>query len=165
MKHRRILIPVVIALVGGLWYLFRPELLFIETKVDEELPRVESESSAVDAPTPLLSGHFHGVAHETEGTATIYELSDGSRLLRLTGFTTSNGPDVQVYLVAATDADDSDTVTEAGFVSLGKLKDTKGDQNYELPADIDLERYRSVAIWCARFSVNFGSAPLTSNQT
>jgi hypothetical protein len=66
-----------------------------------------------------------------------------------------------VYLVAAPNATDDETVKKAGYVELGKLKGTDGDQNYEVPADLDLARYRAVTIWCRRFSVNFGTAPLT----
>jgi hypothetical protein len=102
------------------------------------------------------------VAHETAGTATIYQLADGRKTLRFTGFRTSNGPDVQVYLVAAPDARDDQTVTKAGFIVLGALKGNIGDQNYDLPADVDLTKYRSVSVWCRRFSVNFGAAPLAA---
>jgi hypothetical protein len=42
------------------------------------------------------------------------------------------------------------------------LKGNIGDQNYALPADVDIDRYRTVTIWCRRFSVNFGSAPLAA---
>jgi hypothetical protein len=82
-------------------------------------------------------------------------------VLRLTDFATSNGPDVRVYLVAAPDASDNETVTQAGFIELGKLKGNQGDQNYDVPADLDLTKYRAVTIWCRRFSVNFATAPLT----
>jgi hypothetical protein len=114
------------------------------------------------APATLLAGSFHSVAHETSGIATLFRLSDGSRVLRLTGFATSNGPDVRVYLVAAPDASDDATVKRAGFVELGKLKGNLGDQNYDVPANLDLDKYRAVTIWCRRFGVNFGTAPLTS---
>jgi hypothetical protein len=63
--------------------------------------------------------------------------------------------------VAAADASDDETVTKAGFVELGKLKGTEGDQNYDIPAGLDLEKYRAATIWCRRFSVNFATAPLT----
>ena len=86
----------------------------------------------------------------------------GRQVLRLSGFSTSNGPDVRVYLVAANDATDNETVTKAGFVELGKLKGTQGDQNYDIPAGLDLQKYRAVTIWCRRFSVNFGTAPLAA---
>ena len=108
----------------------------------------------------LISGMFHSGAHETKGTATVYQLTDGKRLLRLSGFETSNGPDVRVLLIAAGDATDNDTVKNAERVELGKLKGNIGDQNYDVPADLDLSRFKAVTIWCNRFSVNFGTAPL-----
>jgi hypothetical protein len=40
------------------------------------------------------------------------------------------------------------------------MKGNIGDQNYDVPADVDLTRYRAVTIWCRRFGVNFGTAPL-----
>jgi hypothetical protein len=52
-------------------------------------------------------------------------------------------------------------LTKAGFIPLGALKGNVGDQNYEVPADIDLRKYQAVTIWCRRFGVNFGTAPLT----
>jgi len=157
-----------LAVVGAIgWYVFRPELLFVKTRVNESLPtevatQTATMGSAEDAAAGvLLSGTFHSVAHETRGTATVHELGGGRRVLRFTEFATSNGPDVRVYLVAAPDASDDETVTKAGFIELGKLKGTEGDQNYEIPADLDLEKYRSATIWCYRFSVNFATAPLT----
>jgi hypothetical protein len=100
------------------------------------------------------------VAHETHGAATVQDLGSGHRVLRLSDFATSNGPDVRVYLVAAPDASDNETVTKAGFVELGALKGNEGDQNYDIPANVDLDKYRAVTIWCRRFSVNFATAPL-----
>ena len=62
-------------------------------------------------------------------------------MLRLTDFEPSNGPDVQVYLVAAPDAHDSDVVRRAGFVSLGAVKgNNKGDQDYDVFSDVDLSK-------------------------
>jgi len=96
--------------------------------------------------------------------ATVFQLAGGKKTLRLTNFATSNGPDVHVYLVAAQDAKDNDAVTKAGFVDLGTMKGNIGDQNYELPPNADLATYRAVTIWCKRFSVNFGTAPLNSSM-
>lgn len=156
---------VVVGAVG--WYVFRPELLFVHKRVNEGLPGVPTAAVAgrttvgASVPLALLTGQFHSVAHETRGSATIHRLADGKRVLRLTEFATSNGPDVRLYLVAARDASDNQTVKKAGFVELGKLKGTEGDQNYDVPADLDLARYRAVTIWCRRFGVNFATAPLT----
>ncbi|HYC32989.1 MAG TPA: DM13 domain-containing protein [Gemmatimonadales bacterium] len=161
MKRRAWIIGLAVVLGIG-WYAFRPELLFVRRTVNEGLPVAMAQSvSGALAPGALASGEFKSVAHETRGRATVYRLDDGNRVLRLTDFSTSNGPDVRVYLVAATDASDNETVTKAGFVELGRLKGTDGDQNYEVPAGLDLDQYRAVTIWCRRFSVNFGTAPLT----
>jgi hypothetical protein len=122
---RRILIGAAIAIVGGIgWYLFRPELLFVNKTVNEALPpsTLSMANSAHQPSSTLAMGMFHSGAHETKGTATIHQIADGGRVLRLTGFETSNGPDVHVYLVAASDAMDRDTVKSAGFVDLGSLK-------------------------------------------
>jgi hypothetical protein len=164
MKRRNWVIGLaVIAVVG--WYLFRPELLFVNKRVNESLwaaaPTESGATGGTTAPAVLLTGRFHSVAHETKGSATVHRLPDGRRVLRLTEFMTSNGPDVRVYLVAAPDASDNATVKQAGFVELGKLKGTEGDQNYDVPPDLDLNKYRAVTVWCRRFSVNFATAPLT----
>src|SRR5689334_21266510 len=156
----RLKVTLVVLIVAGFgaWYAFRPERLFINQKVNEQFP------TAAAASNPLASGQFHSGAHETKGVATVFQLADGKKALRLTNFATSNGPDVHVYLVAATDAKDNAAVTTAGFVDLGSLKGNIGDQNYELPANADLAKYRAVTIWCKRFSVNFGTAPLMNDS-
>ena len=108
---------------------------------------------AVYAEKPELSGTFvdGDWLHKTQGTARIITLDDGSSVLRLEDFKTTNGPDVFVYL--ATD----DKATE--FVDLGRLKANNGNQNYELP-DVDLSKYDKVLIWCKAFSILFGTAEL-----
>ena len=159
---KKLIIAATIVMAGIAWYAFRPERLFVNQTVNESLPAAASAAMASSSSEPktLLSGRFHDGAHKTAGVATIYQLPDGKRVLRLTDFETSNGPDVQVYLVAAADVMDSETVKQAGFVRLGSLKGNVGDQNYDVPGEVDLAKYRSATIWCARFGVNFGTAPL-----
>ena len=153
MSKRRVLL--LAALLGGAaWYWFRPERALFDVTINEPL------SGTGPPPVLLARGRFHPVAHEGSGTATVFRMGDGRRLLRLSDFRTSNGPDVHVYLVAAPDATDDETVERAGFVPLGPLKGNVGNQHYELPASADLTRYRAVTIWCRRFGVNFTTAPL-----
>lgn len=163
MQRRTRIITLMIVILGIGWYLFRPELLFVNRSVNEEFPgRASAQKVAPDTkPVVLSEGRFHGVAHEGSGMATLYQFPDGKRVLRFTEFTTSNGPDLFVYMVAAADANDNATVKRVGFISLGTLKGNVGDQNYDLPPDLDLTKYRSVSIWCRRFGVNFAIAPLT----
>src|SRR2546421_12272747 len=156
----KLAVPIVAVVVLIAWYAFRPERLVVNRQVDEAMPATQGASSA----HPLESGRFYGILHPTEGTATIYQMGDGTRVLRLTSFSTSNGPDVHVYMVAADDAKDVATVQQAGFIDLGVLKGNIGNQNYSLGTDLDLAKYRAVSIWCKRFSVNFGAAALRPTE-
>lgn len=166
MKKRNLYIGVGVIVLAAAWYAFRPELLFINKTVNEELPAAQASSMAMSnqtEPMILERGDFQGLAHETKGMAAVHQLADGKRILRLSHFETSNGPDVHVYLVAAQVAKDNATIKQAGYIDLGSIKGNRGDQNYEIPAGTDLNRYKSVSIWCARFGVNFGAATLSSH--
>jgi hypothetical protein len=110
----------------------------------------------------LETGTFHGKVHQTSGRATVYREADGTLVLHLTHFKTSNGPDVHVVLIAAKDAEDDANFlrSDTDRVELGKLKGNEGDQNYEIPAGTDLSKFATVSIYCERFNANFGAAPL-----
>jgi hypothetical protein len=151
MRKRNVAVAVVALVLVAAWYAFRPERLFLDQRVDE----ATGGSGVV-----IAAGTFHGVAHDGKGKASVVRRADGSRVLELTEFETSNGPDLQLYLVAVRDAIDSDSVKAAGFVTLGALKGNVGDQAYGVPAEIDLDRFRAVIVWCRRFGVNFATAPL-----
>jgi hypothetical protein len=109
----------------------------------------------------VATGTFHGAAHKTSGRATVYSVK-GKETLRITNFKTSNGPDVHVVLIAATDAQDDENFLSKNVerLDLGKLKGNEGDQNYTIPAGTDLSKFRAVSIYCERFNANFGTAPL-----
>lgn len=122
---------------------------------------VAPEPPAVE-PVVLTSGTFVDGEHATTGTATIFRLPDGSRILRLEGFSTSDGPDVDVALSDQTaGGDEWGKYDDGRYVGLGDLKGTDGNQNYEIPADVDLSGLNSVVIWCDRFNVAFGTAEIS----
>jgi hypothetical protein len=59
------------------------------------------------------------------------------------------------------DPSDRNFLTEkVDRIDLGPLKGNDGDQNYVLPAGIDLTTYKAVAFFCERFNANFGTVPL-----
>ncbi|CAN0537534.1 unnamed protein product, partial [Scytosiphon promiscuus] len=153
---KALIILIVLGVLVIAWYLFRPEKLLISSKVNEEFPEVTETGN----PKIIFEGNFKPVAHGAEGTATIYDMGEGNRVMRFTDFAVSNGPDVHVYLVAADDPMDSDTVKESEVYELGSIKGNIGNQNYELGPDIDLDKFKSVVIWCKRFGVNFAVAQL-----
>lgn len=157
MNRKYIFLIGAFVIVGGiLWSLFRPEKLFIDKKVNETLPQTEMKSK--ETKQVISEGQFQSGVHETKGTATIYQLADGKRILRLTNFSTSNGPDVRVVLVPTNQLKNNEDVKNYKYVELGKLKGNKGDQNYEIPNEIDVSTYGAVSVWCKRFNENFGAA-------
>ena len=170
------------------WWLFSP--LFIDREVNEEFPMsagaevpddmTQEEVEAVmleaseepntlqEEPMPEMSqlreivatGSFRDADdfHMGSGTATLYDLGPEGRFLRLEDFEVTNGPDLHVLLVPNSDPMSRDDV--AGYVDLGSLKGNIGDQNYEIPPDLDLSQYGSVVIYCQPFHVLFSVAPL-----
>jgi hypothetical protein len=122
---------------------------------------VGSPALAMDA-SPVAAGDLAGIAHKTSGKALILQTADGGHVLRLEKFHTSNGPDVRVYLVKGNNAANNDFIKAGGgnFVDLGALKGNVGDQNYPIPANVNVAEYNSVSIWCRRFAVNFGAGSL-----
>lgn len=156
-RKKWILIVIGIPVMVGAWWAFRPEKLFINQKVNEAAPFAASSE-----PQPIFTGKLEGKIHQTGGRATIYKAADGKRYLRLSDFTTSNGPDVHVVLVRAEDKQLEQEIVkgELDRVELGALKGNQGDQNYDLPAAVDLNKYQAVAIYCERFHALFGVAKL-----
>ena len=119
--------------------------------------------SAPSVATVLAAGTLISHEHDTSGIARIVKLADGRRVLTLENLRTSDGPALHVWLTDAPvlDGEDGWKVFDDGlYADLGNLKGNIGNQVYPLPADLDLSRYSSVAIWCERFSVSFGAAEL-----
>ena len=102
-----------------------------------------------------LAGPVRPQSHSASGTARVVALAAGGRRLTLAdGFEIDPGPQVRVYL--ATDA------AAKTFKDVGALKGSKGDQQYALPAGIDLARYDTVVFWCVPFSQSLASAALSA---
>ena len=162
---------VLAAAAGVAW--FQPQKLLINERVDEALPVTATPTAgALDTspgesrtrpsgaePRILSTSPFRSLGHTTSGQAVALELADGRRFLRLEELRTSNGPDLFVYLSAAAPDGPRDSFDD-DFVSLGRLRANRGSQNYAIPAGVSLDRYRSVVIWCRRFTYAFGAAAL-----
>jgi hypothetical protein len=107
-------------------------------------------------PVQRSIGSFSSLDHPTSGSALVVEREDGSRILRFEDLVTDNGPDLRVVLSTAPVGSGD----YGNLIELGALKGNLGNQNYEIPADVDLSSIRSVVIWCERFSSPFGEAPV-----
>ena len=169
--------------IAGL--VFQPWLLFIDVRVDDEIPASVSTQSPTPTPTVALSdetapatpasppppaapvdllvGTFVSHEHPTTGTALVIQHPDGTRQLAIVGLETTNGPDVHVWLSAGPVVEGFDGwFTAAGYdyVDLGPIKGNIGDQLYDIPAGVDLNAFRTVDLWCVQFAVSFGAAAL-----
>jgi hypothetical protein len=174
-------LSVLAALGAGVW-LAAP--LFYDTKVNEAVPEssslapaapeqgalpqnlpgaplgegtlpVADQGTPVEGPEILATGSFQGADqfHQASGTAHLIEV-DGKTYVRFEDdFSVTNGPDLFVYF-GNNGTYDEDT-------NLGRLKGSKGSQNYEVPVEIDPSQYSEVWVWCRAFAVPFGSAELS----
>jgi Electron transfer DM13 len=145
-------LPVLVAL----WWAFRPEKLWINEKVNDPAPFDTSRDQ------PVFTGRFEGEGQRTSGRATIYKKPGGEEHLRLTDFTTPNSPDVHVALVRNDHRDLAQDIAkgELDSIDLGPLKSNQGDQNYDLPAATDLNKYDAVVTYSERSHAVFGLAKL-----
>lgn len=163
---------------------FQPWKLFVDDVVDEALPGAVASApasvapssepaspsepaapspTAAAAPVELARGTFVTHEHETTGSVRLLDLPDGTRVLRIEGLDTSNGPDLRVWLSDQPVLEGRDgwfVFDDGAYLELGRLKGNVGNQNYVVPPGTDLESLTSVSIWCARFAVSFGAAAL-----
>ena len=159
-----------LVIFGLLW--FQPQKLFLNKTVNDPVPGVIETAPAGEAsrnPTadqsssPGLqvvgSGSFRSLEHATTGRAIVLRRPAGRLILRLERLSTSNGPDLRVYLSHVPASNDLHAY-QTGFIDLGALKGNRGSQNYAIPAGTDLSAFKSAVIWCRRFAVGFGVAPL-----
>ena len=94
---------------------------------------------------------FVASKHDVEGSAVLIE-NNSDRILRFEDFETVNGPNLHIYLAWDQSAVD--------FVDLGPIKATKGNVKYEIPEDVDVEKYNTVVVYCIDFKAGFSLAEL-----
>ena len=107
------------------------------------------------AAATAISGEFTDVAHPTTGSARVVTDGDRQYLELSEEFSTDSGPDLFVLLHRSATPDSYD---ESEYISLGMLEQVSGTQRYLIPADVEVEDFRSAVIWCREFNVTFGFA-------
>ena len=102
-------------------------------------------------------GQFVAVgSNSTAGTFTVVE-EDGKQYIEFSDdFEVSEGPDLEIILHKDQVVESS--IEEDDYVSLAPIESFEGNQRYEVPEDVDLDDYASVAVWCEEFNVTFGYA-------
>jgi len=100
--------------------------------------------------------------YSVEGKWTIQE-DAGTFYFELgSDFMTLAGPDLKLYLSpkAIQDISDREAIDKNGGVMVAGLKSNKGAQKYSLPTGIELSSYKSLVIFCPKFSVVWGGISL-----
>jgi len=141
--------------LAGVW-LFSICLAVLGLSCKKESTPTTAQTEKVDpssAKPQSSEGNFvNGPYGSVKGNARIY-LTDGRYQLALENFSTTNGPDLKVYISKETDP--------RNFINLGSLKSTNGDQLYNIPDGVNIKDYGYALIYCKQFSHLFGSAILT----
>lgn len=156
----------VVAAFGLYW--FQPWKLVTTNTVHEAVPVVVTSLSPAATPSLvpanvlLAQGSFVTHEHKTTGKAQLVRLANGRVQLVLVGLSTSDGPDLRVWLTDQKVTDEWGVFDDGRYVEVGRLKGNRGDQVYDVPAGADLNGLRSVSIWCKRFAVSFGAAELAA---
>lgn len=99
--------------------------------------------------------------YNLEGTATLEQLANGDVQFRLSDdFTTSRGPDVQIYL--------SNNMTEiAGGMMIADIQELNhfdGALTVDLQADTDINEFNYVVFRCIAFDVFWGGGSLSTSS-
>ena len=98
------------------------------------------------------SGAFSSGPYGTVGGDAMIYKTGNKYELKFTNFTSSNGPDLRVYL--------SKEMMPGAFIDLGALKSTAGSQVYEINGIVDFTDYKYALIHCRQFNHLFGWALL-----
>ena len=122
----------------------------------------QAQQMAEKSPTMMAmrSGNFVTVEqdHPTAGQAKIVT-SNGKKYLEFDrAFTTAQGPDVQIVLYRGNSVPVK--LAQKDYLTLAKLQKFDGAQRYEIPANVNLDDFKAVGIWCKKLNVTFGYAAL-----
>ena len=125
-------------------------------------PAADATETSQALAVKLKAGEFRDAdrVHKGSGQAALYQGPDGAHLLRLENLNVTNGPDLHVILSPHPDPKSQGDIKGPGYVDLGKLKGNQGNQNYEIPDDVDIGAQQSVVVYCKPFHVIFSVASL-----
>jgi len=128
----------------------------VESPIDEAPLPGMTEASVV------LRGSFYSIEKPGKGTATVHKLLDGSLALRFSeDFQVFNNTDLVIWLSEVPMPRTSAEASTNPYREIAPLKSTRGPQNYPIPADLPLEKIRSVVLWCVPVPTAYTAAALT----
>lgn len=181
-KKISIIAAVLVVILAVALFVFKPWLLFIDKKVEDQLPAaLSSQSSTQTTPSSgdamertdkmmaenaaqHRQGTFISHEHQTSGKVDLIVDSDGKKKLVLSNLSTSNGPDVHVWLSKGPVVEGQAgwfVAKDHEHFDVAPIKGNQGNQVYTLPDNINFSDWKSVTLWCEAFNVSFGAAELS----
>jgi hypothetical protein len=101
------------------------------------------------------------VLRQAVGDVTIYQVADGSWVLRLENFVMTNGPALRIALSTNPNPLTLDELRQDNVdVDVAALKGTTGNQNYTIPAETNVRQFRSVVIYNPDLPMIYATATL-----
>ncbi|MFN8421590.1 MAG: DM13 domain-containing protein [Anaerolineae bacterium] len=151
------------------------EVLLKEDNRDMAATAYVAMLTPVPAPTGIatlpgidasLSGSFTEIdaVHRATGSVRIYRLSEDRLILRLeNGFEVTNAPGLAIYLSGAEAPKSIAELTTSSVTAypVGSLVGSTGDQQFDIPAQLRLERYRTVVIVSEPLNKIYSIAPIS----
>lgn len=106
------------------------------------------------------SGDFIKKSKKLMGSWSVVERDGKTFIVFADDFRAAKGPDLKIFLSPKSVADATGKNAVDGSLNIGELKKTKGTQEYEVPAGVDLSAYGSVLVHCEAYSVLWGGGNL-----
>lgn len=135
-----------------------------EIVVDQQLdtPAAEPALAGMTDATRRAAGEFYGIDQKGSGTATLYRLPGGDTVLRLDPFVVTKNSDLFVWVSEDDAPRTSAEALHSVHVQVDRLTATAGAQNYVLPDTVDIDRVRSVVVWCEPVQTAYAAAALAA---
>lgn len=106
------------------------------------------------------TGEFERRSKRLNGDWTVEQRGERTFIVFSEDFRAANGPDLKIFLSPQSYDDVTGKTAVNGAINIGELKKTRGVQEYELPADLQLADYESILVHCEKFAVLWGGSDL-----
>ncbi len=120
----------------------------------------ESAAASVTISSELPSGDFIKKKKRLKGAWEVVQRGEKTFIVFGDDFRAANGPDLKIFLSPQSVSDVTGKTAVNGSINIGELKATKGAQEYEIPAGVNLDDYSSVLVHCEAYSVLWGGGDL-----
>ena len=108
----------------------------------------------------LPSGDFVRKSKKLKGSYEVVQRDGRTFIVFSDSFRAANGPDLKIFLSPKSVGDATGKNATDGALNIGVLQSTKGVQEYEVPAGVNLADYGSVLVHCEAYSVLWGGSNL-----